>query len=430
MDWKIAKFNGRLRGELCIPPDKSISHRAVLFGSIAKGICEIHNFLFGEDCLRTLEAFRAMGIEITKKDNSVVVSGKGLKGLKAPNDALYLGNSGTTMRILPGVLAGQNFNTVLTGDESLSQRPMRRIIEPLSMMGAEITGLGTGMCAPLSIKGKSVPLNAIDYILPMASAQVKSCILTAGLYAEGKTHVTEPFQSRDHTERLLEYFSVGIKRKHLTTEIMGFEEFSPKDMTIPADISSAAFFIIGALLIKGSRLIMRGVGLNPTRIGIINVLKRMGANLEKTELKDDFEPVGVLDVRSSDLKGVVVEENEIPLLIDEVPILSVAAALSEGNTFIKGIKELKVKETDRIKAIIDNLSKMGVKIEEKDNGIIIYGKQGFLKAARLNSYGDHRIAMSMAIAALKAENDCYISDVKCVDTSYPGFLKDLEKIKK
>ncbi|MFH1552632.1 MAG: 3-phosphoshikimate 1-carboxyvinyltransferase [Candidatus Omnitrophota bacterium] len=427
MDWKIRKASSGLKGELALPPDKSISHRSVMFASISGGRCCIRNFLLGEDCMRTLEAFRAMGVEISVKDNMVTVHGRGLKGLKEPQGELYLGNSGTTMRIISGILAGQDFTSVLTGDESLSRRPMRRIIEPLSLMGARIESAEGTSCAPLRIKGKT-PLNPIDYSMPIASAQVKSCVLAAGLYANGKTSVSEPFQSRDHTERMLEYFSADIKREGLTTEITGLEELAPKDLEIPADISSAAFFIVAALLVKGSRLIMRGVGLNPTRIGIINVLKRMGASIQILDCRESLEPAGDIEVRHSDLKGTVVEEEEIPLLIDEIPVLTVAAAMAEGTTVIKGIKELKVKETDRAKSVIENLSRMGIRLEEEEDTLIIPGKSVRLNAAELDSFGDHRTAMSMAVAGLVSEGTCLIRDTACVDTSYPGFFADLEKL--
>jgi 3-phosphoshikimate 1-carboxyvinyltransferase len=429
MDWKIKKAGKGLKGEIRVPPDKSISHRAVMFGSISSGETRVRNFLFSEDCMRTLEAFRAMGTEITVKNDMVVIQGKGLKGLVPPPAELYLGNSGTTMRIISGVLAGQEFTTVLTGDESLSRRPMRRIIEPLSLMGAEIEPVKGGDHAPLRIKGKRGPLNPISYATPIASAQVKSCVLAAGLYAEGKTSVSEPFQSRDHTERMLEYFLADIKKKDLVTEITGLKELVSRDLEVPGDVSSAAFFIVGALLVKDSRLVLRNVGLNPTRIGAINVLKRMGGMIRILDLRqDDLEPFGDLEVRHSGLKGTVVEEREIPLLIDEIPILAVAASMAEGTTVIKGIKELRVKETDRIKSVTENFSRMGIQVQAKDDSLVIEGGAGKIKSARLDSFTDHRTAMSMAIAALVSDGDCIVRNTACVDTSYPGFLDDLHKV--
>jgi len=332
------------------------------------------------------------------------------------------------MRIISGVLAGQGFTTVLTGDESLSRRPMRRIMEPLSLMGAEIESVEGDSHAPLKIKGRKGPLDPIDYSMPVASAQVKSCVLAAGLYAEGKTSVTEPFQSRDHTERMLEYFSADIRRKGLVTEIAGLKELAPKDLEVPGDISSAAFFMVAALLVKGSHLVIRDVGLNPTRAGVIGVLERMGGSIRILDRRDDLEPAGDLEVRHSELKSTVVEQREIPLLIDEVPVIAAAAAAAEGTTVIKGVKELKVKETDRVMSIKENLSRMGVRVEAENGSLIIEGKAGRTSAARLDSFGDHRTAMSMAIAALVSDGDCIVRDTACVDTSYPGFLDDLYEV--
>ena len=428
MDWNIKKAKGPLKGELRVPADKSISHRAIMFGSIAKGRCTIRNFLFGEDCMRTLEAFRAMGTEITVSGDKVVVNGKGLKGLTPPEGDLYLGNSGTTMRIISGILAGQSFSTVLTGDESLSRRPMKRIIEPLSSMGAEIESVESTGCAPLKINGRQEPLSPVDYISPVASAQVKSCVLAAGLYAAGKTSITEPFQSRDHTERMLGYFGAPIKKNALVTEIEGGAELTARDLEIPSDISSAAFFIVAALITEGSHLILRNVGLNPTRVGIIDVLKRMGASINVLGKRDGVEPAGDLEVTYSQLTSASVEEEEVPLLIDEIPILAVAASRAQGTTIIKGIKELKVKETDRVKSLLENFSRMGLEAKEEENSLLIAGSSDEIKPAELESFGDHRIAMSMAIAALVSGEGCDIRDTACVDTSYPDFLEDLENV--
>jgi 3-phosphoshikimate 1-carboxyvinyltransferase len=428
MDWKVKKAVTGLKGELTVPPDKSISHRAIMFGSISNGKCEVRNFLFSEDCMSTLKAFHALGTEITREGETVTVKGKGLKGLQPPSGELYLGNSGTTMRIISGILAGQSFETLLTGDESLSKRPMRRIIDPLSLMGAEIEPTEGGDHAPLKIKGKTVPLKAIDYSLPMASAQVKSCVLAAGLYADGKTQVIEPYQSRDHTERMMKYFSADIRRDGLLTEVQGLKELISKDLVVPGDISSAAFFMVGALIVHGSHLVIREVGMNPTRTGIIEVLKRMGADIRVLDLREGLEPAGDLEVRHSDLKGTVVEEDEVPLLIDEIPILAVAACMAEGETVIKGIKELKVKETDRVKSVTENLFQMGIRAEEENNSLIIPGKSAELAAAELDSFGDHRIAMSSAIAALVSDGECVILNTACTDTSYPNFLGDLHKV--
>jgi 3-phosphoshikimate 1-carboxyvinyltransferase len=427
MDWKI-KPASKGAGQIKVPPDKSISHRAVMFGSICSGKVRVNNFLFAEDCTRTLESFKAMGVQIEEKAGSLLIRGKGLKGLAPPREALYLGNSGTTMRIISGILAGQSFDAVLTGDESLSGRPMGRVIEPLLQMGAEIEAVEEGDHPPLKIRAKETPLTPIDYKTPVASAQVKSCILAAGLYADGTTSVTEPFQSRDHTERMLEYFSADIKRKGLRTEITGQKELVPKDLEVPGDVSSAAFFIAGALLVQGSNIVIQDVGLNHTRIGAINVLKRMGGNIEVLDVKNGAEPRGDLRVISSGLKRTTIEAEEIPLLIDEVPVIVVAAAAAEGETVIKGISELKVKETDRVKSMTENLSRMGVELAEKDGTLVVPGGKKRLNKARLDSFGDHRTAMSMAIAALISDGECLISDADCVNTSYPGFFKDLGTI--
>lgn len=431
MNWKINRADNPLRGELTVPADKSISHRAVMIGSIASGVSRIRNFLFAEDCMRTLKAFRAMGVDIETKGDNLIIRGKGLKGLKASQKELYLGNSGTTMRILSGILAGQNFDTVLTGDKSLSKRPMSRIIEPLTLMGAKIKTDKHTLYAPLKIFAQKCPLSSIDYKMPVASAQVKSCVLMAGLYAEGTTIVREPFQSRDHTERMLEYFSADITREKLRTELLGMKELISKDVTIPGDISSAAFFIVSALIVKDSCLTLSNVGLNPTRTGVLDVLKRMGADIEIRQKLESVEPRGTLEVRYSALKGTVIEENEIPLLIDEVPVIVIAAVMAHGRTVIKGIKELKFKETDRVKTLIANLKRMGITIEEKDNSLVIESSgEVKLKANKLDSYGDHRIAMSMAVAALVSDGECLIKNTACVGTSYPGFLRDLKYVLK
>jgi 3-phosphoshikimate 1-carboxyvinyltransferase len=423
MDWKIKPAHSGLKGEIKVPSDKSISHRAVMFGSVSNGKLRVRNFLFGEDCMRTLEAFRAMGVEITREDDSLVINGRGLKGLKAPSGPLYLGNSGTTMRIISGILAGQSFTTVLTGDESLSTRPMRRIMEPLSLMGAKIEATRGGDHPPLKIEGERDPLKPIDYKTPVASAQVKSCILAGGLYAGGATSVTEPSQSRDHTERMLEYFSADIKRTGLRTEIAGMKELTPRDLEVPGDISSAAFIIAGALLIEGSKIVIRNVGLNPTRMGAINVLRRMGGEINILDVREGPEPSGDLQVSHSALKGTVIKEEEMPLLIDEVPVITVLAAMAQGPTRVKGIGELRVKETDRVKSMKENLSQMGVELLVEDDTLVIPGGKDHLEAGKLESFGDHRTAMSMAIAALVSDGECLIRDVDCVNTSYPNFFE-------
>ena len=428
MDWKIKKCDKGLRGELTPPPDKSISHRAIMFGSISSGSLNVRNFLLGEDCMRTYEAFQAMGVDISREGSSVKVEGKGLKGLSEPEGDLYLGNSGTTMRVISGILAGQNFSCKLTGDESLSSRPMNRIVDPLKEMGADISTLAEG-CPPIAIAPAGGALKAVDYSTPVASAQVKSCILAAGLYASGETSVTEPFQSRDHTERMLEYFSADIKRQGLTTRVTGLKELTPRDIEVPGDISSAAFFMVGALLTKGSDLVIRNVGLNSTRDGVIKVLKRMGADIEVLDVRGDVEPEGDVRVKTSSLKGTVIEAEEIPLLIDEVPVIIIAASMAEGRTEIRGIGELKIKETDRVKSMKENLSTLGVEVREEEGSLVVDGGVKLFSAGALESFGDHRIAMSMAIAALSSSGECLIRDTDCAQTSYPGFLADLEQLR-
>ncbi|MFH1847396.1 MAG: 3-phosphoshikimate 1-carboxyvinyltransferase [Candidatus Omnitrophota bacterium] len=427
MKWTIGKAERGLRGEIAPPPDKSISHRAVMFGSISRGKTRIKNFLFAEDCMRTFAAFKLMGVDIERKGDSVFITGNGLRGLDLPDKDFYLGNSGTTMRIISGILAGQNFTSVLTGDESLSIRPMERIIKPLSLMGADIEAVDGH--APLTIRGKGVFLIPIKYTLPVASAQVKSCILAAGLYSEGKTTVIEPYQSRDHTERMLEYFSAEIQRNGLISEVKGVKELNSGDIDVPGDISGAAFFIVAALLVKGSLLVIRNVGINPTRTGLIDVLKRMGAKIRILDMSERIEPAADLEIKYSELKSTVIEEKEIPLLIDEIPVLIIAALMAEGRTVIKGIKELKVKETDRIKTMKHNLCRMGLDIAEENETLIIEGNSRKIKAAELESFGDHRIAMSMAVAALISDGECVIKNTDCTETSYPGFLGDLKKVR-
>jgi len=427
MDWTIRKQEQGLRGELEVPPDKSISHRAVILGAISNGKCHVKNFLFGEDCLSTIEAFRSMGVRIDADRKNIIVHGRGIKDFQKPKEALYLGNSGTTMRILSGVLAGQDFDTRLRGDESLTARPMRRIIEPLSKMGAVIASEGNEGHAPLYIRGGN-KLTGINYVMPVASAQVKSCVLIAGLYAAGKTTVHEPYQSRDHTERMLEYFSADIKRKGLRTEITGSKPLISKDIEVPADISSAAFFIVAALLIKDSRIVLRNVGLNPTRTGLINVLKKMGGKIRIFDHKDGIEPRGNLEISHSDLSAIVVEKEEIPLLIDEIPILALAALAAKGKTIVRSVSELKVKETDRVRSICENFRRMGAEIKESGEDLIIQGDLKNSRAAEFDSFGDHRIAMTLAMASLLVPGESKIKNTICVKTSYPDFLCDLKKL--
>ncbi|MDD4956673.1 MAG: 3-phosphoshikimate 1-carboxyvinyltransferase [Candidatus Omnitrophica bacterium] len=429
MGIKIKGSRRPLRGEIKVPADKSISHRAVMFGAISDGKVDIDNFLMGEDCLSTVEAFRALGIRIEQGRDALTVHGNGLRGLKEPLSELYLGNSGTTMRVISGILSGQGFDTVLTGDGSLSRRPMERVITPLRLMGVTIKGTGDGMHAPLYVNGTSGKLKHIHYDMPVASAQVKSCVLAAGLYADGPVSVGEPFISRDHTERMLAHLSVDVRKEGRVTTLVPPEKLVPVDITVPGDISSAAFFIAAALIVPGSDVLIRDVGLNPTRTGLLEVLRRMGADISISGFKDEgVEPCGDIRVRYGALKGGTVKRHEIPLLIDEIPVFMVVAAFASGMTRIEGAGELKVKESDRVASMKHDLSLLGVKMDEVGEDIIVEGGIKALRASVLESFMDHRIAMSMLVAALASDGECTINDHECVAVSYPGFLGDLASL--
>ncbi|OGW75456.1 MAG: 3-phosphoshikimate 1-carboxyvinyltransferase [Omnitrophica bacterium RBG_13_46_9] len=418
----------RLCGEVSLPGDKSISHRVVFIGSISRGKTTGKNFLRAEDCLNTVSAFKAMGIDIEADKKRVTIMGKGLNGLEKPEEELYLGNSGTTMRILPGILAGQDFEAILTGDESLSKRPMDRIIAPLQKMGVGICSKSIEGFPPLVIKGGKV--TPLDCSINVASAQVKSCVLFAGLYADGVTSVTEPFLSRDHTERMLASCGAKISRKGFTVSIEGKPSLRGMEFFVPGDISSAAFLIAGAAILEGSDITIKEVGLNPTRLGFLNALLGMGADIRVHNRKETVEPYGDIRLRYARLKSVVVEKKDVPLLIDEIPVLAVVASTVEGRTVIKGCSELRVKETDRIFALTENLRRIGAEIRTEGEDIIIEGKRGRFNNAILKSYTDHRTAMSMAIASLYADGDCRIEDVDCVNTSFPEFFEMLDHLKK
>ncbi len=417
-----------LRGEIALPGDKSISHRVVFVGSISAGKTSGKNFLEAEDSMRSVSAFRDMGIDIEVKSKNVTVISSGPNALKKPAGDLYLGNSGTTMRILPGILAGQDFEATLTGDESLSKRPMDRVIEPLEKMGVDIKSKNRNGFPPLAVKGGKV--SPIRYATKVASAQVKSCILFAGLYAKGITAVTEPFASRDHTERMLKFCGAKISKKGLTVSVEGGRRLCGKEFFIPGDISSAAFFIAGACILEGSNLTIRDVGLNPTRLGFLNALLKMGADIKIDKKTEAAEPYGDIRVRYAPLKATVIEERDLPLLIDEVPILSVVASQASGKTVIKGVAELKVKETDRVSSILTNLGRMGADIKSEKNNIVVNGPKRRLRKARLESCGDHRTAMSATIAALASAGDCVIENADCVNISFPEFFELLSCLKK
>lgn len=415
-----------LKGELTIPGDKSISHRAIMLGALSEGTTEISNFLQGADCLSTISCFEKMGISIEKKQSTVLIYGKGLHGLNAPSSLLDVGNSGTTLRLLTGILAGQNFNTTITGDSSIQKRPMERVITPLSQMGADITSNVKNNCAPLSIIGK--PLHSIHYHSPIASAQVKSSILLAGLYADGETSVTEPYLSRNHTELMFNYFGIPTYIDNNTITIKPVPKLMAKKISVPGDISSAAYFIAAALLVPNSELLLKNVGINPTRNGLLQICKDMGANIQlKNQSTQNGEATADLLIRTSSLTGVTVEGSIIPTLIDEIPILSILACAAKGTTIIKDAQELKVKESNRINTIVENLTKMGADITATEDGMIINGGKS-LYGTTINSYHDHRIAMSFAIAALIAEGKTTISDSECITISYPDFYQQLKKV--
>ncbi len=417
-----------LRGEITVPGDKSISHRAVMFGSLAQGKTRITNFLNGADCLSTISCFQNMGIDISVTPGEVIVNGKGLHGLSAPlKGTLDTGNSGTTTRLISGILAGQNFSSRLSGDASLNSRPMKRVIDPLTQMGADIRSEDDNGCCPLLIR--PARLHGIAYNSPVASAQVKSSVLLAGLYAEGETKVTEPVLSRDHTERMLRQFGAQVSSVGVTASITPEPTLLSQDIQVPGDISSATYFIAAALLVPGSEVLIKNVGINETRAGILKVVSDMGGKIElknARNLEKDApgEPVADLLVKYSPLKGTIVEGALIPTLIDEIPMIAVMAAMAEGTTIIRDAAELKVKETNRIDTVTKNLRKMGADITPTDDGMIIKGT-GHLKGADLDSYLDHRIAMSFAVASMIADGETKIKDRECVNISYPSFYEDL-----
>jgi len=425
---RIELNGGRcLRGELVPPPDKSISHRAVFFSSLAKGKSRVGNFLRAGDTLSTVSAFRSLGIDIEEKGDELVIHGKGIHGLREPHTIIDCGNSGTTIRLLSGIVSGNPFFSVLSGDDSLRTRPMQRVISPLRQMGAEILGRDGDRYPPLAIKGRK--LRAIRYSLPVASAQVKSAVLLAGLYPDGETEVAEPLQSRDHTERMLPAFGVRIKVEGLTVTIKGGDELYGRDTTIPGDFSSAAFFIVAALLLKGSEITVRAAGINPTRTGLLTVLRRMGAEVTMENIREvSGEPVADISCKGGmGLRAVDITREEMPLLIDEFPILCVAASQAEGVTSIRGAEELRVKESDRIKAMTTELKKMGVEIEEYPDGVSIKGNT-MLKGREVESYGDHRIAMSLAVAGLVAAGTTAIHNASCVNISFPRFFDEVKRL--
>lgn len=421
----ILEKSNRLSGEVTIPGDKSISHRAVMFGALADGTTEVTNFLKGADCLSTISCFQKLGIEIENTPEHILIHGKGLHGLQAPTSVLDAGNSGTTTRLISGILAAQPFTCTLTGDSSIQTRPMKRIMEPLSMMGAAIESVRHNDCAPLSISGRE--LKGIHYHSKVASAQVKSCILLAGLYASGETSVTEPTVSRNHSEIMLRYFGADVRTEGTTATIFPEPVLHGQRICVPGDISSAAYFIAAGLLVPGSEILIRNVGINPTRDGILRVARAMGGDITLLNIREEGEPTADLLVRSSSLHGTVVEGDLIPTLIDEIPVINIMAACAEGQTIIRDAAELKVKESNRIDVMVEQLKSMGCDITATDDGMIINGGRP-LHGTVIDSHLDHRIAMSFAVASLIADGTTEILGSDCVNISYPTFYQDLQRL--
>jgi 3-phosphoshikimate 1-carboxyvinyltransferase len=431
-DFRVTAIS-KLHAEFSVPGDKSMSHRAAILGGLSNGVCTIRNFLPSEDCLNTLNAMKALGAthEVIEElsgygPTHLRIHGQSLK-LSAPAAPIDCGNAGTGMRLLAGLLAGQTFTSELFGDASLSSRPMGRITVPLGQMGAHIETLGEKPgCAPLRIH--AAKLTPITYEMPVASAQVKSAVLLAGMFAEGKTTVIQPAETRDHTERMLASFQVSTRQEGNAISIYGGQVPESCDFTVPGDISSAAFWLVAAAALPGSRLLIKDVGLNPTRTAILKVLSRMGAHMIDIVHHSDGEPIGNIEVHGAPLKGTTILESEVPNLIDEIPVIAVAAALASGKTVIRNARELRVKETDRITTVVDNLRKMGAEVQEFEDGMEIEGGHP-LHGAEIESFGDHRIAMAFAIAGLFAKGETIIRNTDCVNTSYPGFAHHLDAIR-
>lgn len=413
-----------LRGIITVAPDKSISHRGVILGAISKGDTIVDNFLMGDDCLSTIDCFRNLGITIEIENTKVIIHGKGLRGLKVPEKVLYTGNSGTTTRLLCGLLAPQNFNSTIDGDESIRKRPMNRVIDPLTRMGASITSLNNGY-TPLDIKGNN--LQAIEYHMPVASAQLKSALILAGLYAEGITKIKEPQSSRNHTEIMINGFGGSVSSKEKVIEITPVEELYASHVSVPGDISSAAFFMVGAMIVPNSEVVIKNVGLNETRTGIIDVLREMGGLIKIEKKYCKGEPAGDIIIKSSQLHGIEIGGDIIPRLIDELPVIAVAAAFADGTTVIKDAEELKIKESNRIQSMEKELKKSGVSVISTNDGLIITGG-GTIQGSEFETYHDHRIAMSMAILALGAKGTSYINNAQCINISYPDFFDTIKKL--
>ncbi|MBA4536087.1 3-phosphoshikimate 1-carboxyvinyltransferase [Bacillus aquiflavi] len=418
-----------LTGTIHVPGDKSISHRSIMFGAIAEGVTKVTNFLLGEDCINTLNCFRSLGVEIEVGKNEIVIYGQGLAGLTESKDILNVGNSGTTIRLILGILAGRPFHSCLIGDNSIGRRPMTRVTTPLKEMGAVIDGRNGGEFTPLSIRGGN--LRGIEYHLPVASAQVKSALLFAGIQADGTTTIIEQAKTRDHTERMIRQFGGKVETNGLTVTVEGGQRFKGTDVYVPGDISSAAFFLVAAAIIQNAEVTLKNVGLNPTRTGILDVMKEMGADITIIDrnVNNAHEPFGDIIVRSSHLKGTVIEGKMIPRLIDEIPIIALLATQAEGTTVIKDAHELKVKETNRIDTVVRELSKLGANIKATDDGMTITGKTTLGgDRTTVSSFGDHRIGMMLAIAALICTDDVYMEQADAIAVSYPAFFTDLHQL--
>ncbi|PGL40826.1 3-phosphoshikimate 1-carboxyvinyltransferase [Bacillus cereus] len=420
---KLVGRKNSLNGKIVVPGDKSISHRSVMFGAIAEGTTKVSNFLLGEDCLSTIACFQKLGVKIEQSGNDVTIYGKGLHNLQEPKEVLDVGNSGTTIRLMLGILANTPFHSTIIGDTSIGKRPMKRVTEPLSMMNAQIDGRENGQYTPLSIRGGKV--KGMHYHSPVASAQVKSAVLLAGLQGEGVTTVTEPMQSRDHTERMLRAFGCTVDVNERTVSLQGGQQLKGADIEVPGDVSSAAFFLVAGAIVQNSKLVLGNVGLNPTRTGIFDVLTKMGALISIDNMRnEEFEPCGDITIETSKLKGIEIGGSLIPRLIDEIPVIALLATQAEGITVIKDAEELKVKETNRIDTVVDELGKLGAKIEATPDGMIIYGKQN-LKGNTVNSHGDHRIGMMLAIASCIIDGEVKIENSDAVAVSYPNFFEQL-----
>ncbi|TFE03080.1 3-phosphoshikimate 1-carboxyvinyltransferase [Jeotgalibacillus salarius] len=414
-----------LKGEINVPGDKSISHRSIMFGAISHGETRVTGFLKGDDCLSTIDCFRKMGVQIIEKEDEILIEGKGFEGLQEPSEVLYTGNSGTTTRLLLGILAGQPFHSVITGDESIAKRPMNRVTAPLKQMGAVIDGREDGNLTPISIRGGK--LKSFHYKLPVASAQLKSALILAGLQSDEETVIVEPEKTRDHTEKMIRHFGGSIQRDGQKIIVNGNQPFTAKDVHVPGDISSAAFFLTAAAITKNSSLLLKGVGLNETRTGILDVLKKMEADFEVTQTNADEEPEGQIKINSSILKSCEIGGELIPRLIDEIPIIALLATQANGQTVIKDAEELKVKETNRIDAVVEELKKFGADIHATEDGMIINGPT-LLHGAEADSRGDHRIGMMLAVAALISKGQVKINNPECISVSYPSFFNDLDAV--